>query len=131
MTGLSFVTYINHYRIERAQALLTKTDQSIADISQQVGYCDQSYFGVIFRRTVGMTPVTYRRRIWASNDSNQAQHDHMPPVSLGGLPVPAIPKRNVAEKSGIQLAGRNPELVAKRTGTWDRFAAPARNSDWR
>ena len=131
VTGLSFVTYINHYRIERAQALLAKTDQSIADISQQVGFCDQSYFGVIFRRTVGMTPVTYRRRIWTSNGLDHAQHDHMPPISLGGLPAPAIPKRNVAERSGIQLAGRNPDLVAKRTVTWDRFAAPARNSGWR
>jgi AraC-like DNA-binding protein len=61
VTGLSFVTYINHYRIERAQVLLANTDQSVADISQQVGFCDQSYFGVIFRRTVGMTPLAYRR----------------------------------------------------------------------
>jgi AraC-like DNA-binding protein/mannose-6-phosphate isomerase-like protein (cupin superfamily) len=131
VTGLSFVTYINHYRIERAQALLAKTDQSIIDISQQVGFCDQSYFGTIFRRTVGMTPATYRRRIRTSNYSDQAQLDHMPPISFGGLSVPAIPKRKVAENSGIQLTGRNPDLVAKRNGTWDRVATPAKSSDWR
>lgn len=129
VTGLSFVTYINHYRIERAQVLLARTDQSIADISQQIGFCDQSYFGMIFRRTVGMTPATYRRRIRASNYSDQAQLDHMPRISLGGLSVPAIPKRNVAEKDGIQLTGRNPDLAAKRNGTWDRVATAAK-TDW-
>jgi len=130
VTGLSFVTYINHYRIERAQVLLATTDRSIADISQRVGFCDQSYFGTIFRRTVGMTPVTYRRLVRAHNFSEQAQLDHMPPISLGGLSVPAIPKRNLAEKNGIQLTGRNPDLIAKRNGTWDRVANPAK-TDWR
>ncbi|MGA3032769.1 MAG: AraC family transcriptional regulator [Terracidiphilus sp.] len=130
VTGLSFVTYINHYRIERAQVLLATTDRSIADISQRVGFCDQSYFGTIFRRTVGMTPVTYRRLVRAHNFSEQAQLDHMPPISLGGLSVPAIPKRNLAEKNGIQLTGRNPDLIAKRNGTWDRVATPAK-TDWR
>ena len=63
VTGLSFVTYFNHFRIERAQALLAKTEESMASISQQVGFCDQSYFGTVFRRIVGMTPANYRRRI--------------------------------------------------------------------
>lgn len=61
VTGLSFMEYLNHYRIERAQALLANTDDSIASISQEMGFCDQSYFGVVFRRVVGMTPATYRR----------------------------------------------------------------------
>ena len=130
VTGLSFVTYINHYRVERAQVLLATTDRSIADISQRVGFCDQSYFGTIFRRTVGMTPVTYRRLVRASNFSEQAQFDHMPPLSLGGLSAPALPKRNVSEKNGIQLTGQNPDLMAKRNGTWDRVATPAK-TDWR
>jgi AraC-like DNA-binding protein len=26
-----------------------------------MGFCDQSYFGVIFRRVAGMTPLGYRR----------------------------------------------------------------------
>ena len=60
--GLSFVKYLNQYRIQRAQALLAKTDRSIADISLDTGYCDQSYFGAVFRRFVGITPAAYRRR---------------------------------------------------------------------
>ena len=86
VTGLSFVTYCNHFRIERAQALLARTDESMASISQQVGFCDQSYFGTVFRRIVGMTPATWRRRIRTNTLREQPQPYHMPPLN-GGLPA--------------------------------------------
>lgn len=78
VTGLSFVTYFNHFRIERAQALLGGTNESMASISQQVGFCDQSYFGTVFRRIVGMTPATYRRRVRNNALGDQRQPYHMP-----------------------------------------------------
>ena len=61
-TGQSFVSYLNHYRVERAQQLLASTDQSLTDIGLEVGFCDQSYFGMVFRRLAGMTPSSYRRQ---------------------------------------------------------------------
>ena len=81
-TGLSFVTYINHYRVERPQALLAKTEHSMATISQQACFCDQSHFGTIFRRIVGMIPISYRRRNRTKNLAEQTQLDHMPPLGL-------------------------------------------------
>jgi AraC-like DNA-binding protein/mannose-6-phosphate isomerase-like protein (cupin superfamily) len=130
VTGLSFVTYINHYRIERAQALLARTDQSMADISQQVGFCDQSYFGMIFRRIVGMTPVTYRRRIRTTNFSDQAQPDHMPPLNVTGLPSPALPRCDGNPAAGIHLAGQLSDHGAKRNGTYDRVGSSAKGVSW-
>jgi AraC-like DNA-binding protein len=62
VTGQSFVPYLNHFRIAKAQALLTSSRKPIAELSQEVGFCDQSYFGSVFRKTVRMTPLTYRRR---------------------------------------------------------------------
>ncbi len=85
VTGLSFVTYLNHFRIERAQALLAKTEESMADISQQVGFCDQSYFGTVFRRIVGLTPANYRKRIRANTLADQQQPYHMPPLNAPAL----------------------------------------------
>jgi AraC-like DNA-binding protein len=85
VTGLSFVTYFNHFRIERAQALLAKTDESMASISQQVGFCDQSYFGTVFRRIVGMTPATYRRRVRNNTLGDQHQPYHMPRLQPEGM----------------------------------------------
>jgi AraC-like DNA-binding protein len=61
-TGQSFKAYLNHYRIERAQALLGMTHKSLSDISREIGFCDQSYFGAVFRKLLGMTPASYRAR---------------------------------------------------------------------
>lgn len=61
-TGVSFMKYLNQYRIQRAQDLLVRTDRSIAEISLETGYCDQSYFGAVFRKLAGTTPAAYRRR---------------------------------------------------------------------
>ena len=61
VTGQSFLAYLNHFRIAKAQSLLALTDQSISEISQAIGFCDQSHFGVAFRKLVGMTPLSYRR----------------------------------------------------------------------
>jgi len=60
VTGHSFVAYLNRFRVARAQQLLAATDRSIADISLDTGFCNQSYFGVIFRRVTGMSPLAYR-----------------------------------------------------------------------
>jgi len=62
VTGLSFMKYLNQHRIQRAQAFLERTDRSLADIGVDVGFCDQSYFGAVFYRHVGITPAAYRRR---------------------------------------------------------------------
>ena len=60
VTGQSFVAYLNNFRVARAQELLAFTDQAISEISLETGFCNQSYFGVIFRRITGITPLQYR-----------------------------------------------------------------------
>jgi AraC family transcriptional activator of pobA len=60
VTGHSFVAYLNRFRVARAQHLLATSDRSIADISLETGFCNQSYFGVIFRRVTGISPLAYR-----------------------------------------------------------------------
>lgn len=71
LTGTSFAQYVTQYRVERAQALLTATDAHLTDIAQELGFCDQSYFGSVFRKCVGMTPAEYRRQF----------RSHEPPAS--------------------------------------------------
>ena len=60
VTGHSFVAYLNRFRVAQAQQLLASTDRSIAEISLETGFCNQSYFGVIFRRVTGVSPLAYR-----------------------------------------------------------------------
>lgn len=89
VTGLSFVAYLNHFRIEKAQVLLAQTEESMVSISQQVGFCDQSYFGTVFRKVAGMTPAAYRRRI-RSQACTVERASHMTSVIDGkAIPSPA------------------------------------------
>ena len=77
-TGQSFMAYLNHCRIERAQALLAMTDKSVSDISQEMGFCDQSYFGTVFRKLVGVTPAAYRAKSRADGATRQGDHGAAP-----------------------------------------------------
>jgi AraC-like DNA-binding protein/quercetin dioxygenase-like cupin family protein len=63
LTGQPFESYLNHFRIAKAQALLATTDKSISEIGEEVGFCDQSYFGLVFRRLVHLTPRDYRKNL--------------------------------------------------------------------
>jgi AraC-like DNA-binding protein len=67
--GQPFRAYLSAFRIAKAQLMLSDGEASIADISQQVGFCSQSYFGEIFRALVGMTPRAYRQRFRAKAQS--------------------------------------------------------------
>lgn len=69
VTGQSFVDYVRRFRIVKAQEFLVSTDKSISDVSQQTGFCDQSYFGTVFRALAKMTPLTYRRRFGDASQS--------------------------------------------------------------
>jgi AraC-like DNA-binding protein len=70
VTGLSFLKYLTQYRVERAQVRLTHTEESMKNICQDVGFCDQSYFGAVFRKIVGVTPAEYRRRFTSNRVSD-------------------------------------------------------------
>jgi AraC-like DNA-binding protein len=76
VTGQSFVFFLKQFRIEKAQTLLRGTDHSVSQVAYETGYCTQSYFGSEFRRTVGITPLAYRRHYGNSTPGGQPpQHD--------------------------------------------------------
>jgi AraC-like DNA-binding protein len=60
--GQSFCSYLTSFRIAKAQHMLMDKEVPIAEISQQLGFCSQSYFGEVFRALVGTTPRNYRHR---------------------------------------------------------------------
>jgi len=60
VTGQSFVAYLNGYRVTKAQCLLAASNKPISEVSLEAGFCTQSYFGMVFRRLTGMTPLAYR-----------------------------------------------------------------------
>lgn len=60
--GMSAQEFILRSRIQSAAARLRQTDDPIALIAIESGFCDQSAFGKQFVRQLGATPAAYRRR---------------------------------------------------------------------
>ena len=61
-TGKHFSEHLNDVRIRHSKTLLAETSYSISYISESIGYSDQSYFGKIFKKLVGVTPLQYRNQ---------------------------------------------------------------------
>jgi len=59
-TGIGPQRYVIQRRLERAKAMIGRTNQPLAEIAQQVGFADQSHLTSIFRRETGVTPGRYR-----------------------------------------------------------------------
>ncbi|MFB8373051.1 AraC family transcriptional regulator [Paenibacillus taichungensis] len=60
LKGLTDV--INETRIAKAQFLLIETENSVADIAEQTGFTNSSYFYRMFKKFNGVTPNDYRRK---------------------------------------------------------------------
>jgi AraC family transcriptional regulator len=61
--GITPHQYLLMCRIKKAQQLLHQKSLSLAEISLQVGFHDQSRFTSVFRKRVGFTPKQYRDRL--------------------------------------------------------------------
>lgn len=58
--GLGIVDYLHRVRIDHARRLLLSERFTIGEIGHLVGFPDQSHFGKVFRRIVGVTPQAFR-----------------------------------------------------------------------
>lgn len=59
-TGFTSSEFIRQKRIEVACELLVNTNLKIGEVSDHVGFKDDSYFTRCFREIVGITPTEYR-----------------------------------------------------------------------
>ena len=59
-TGATFTEYLNFVRICHAEKLLSKTRDSILDISESVGFSSVSYFNRVFKKYRSCSPKSYR-----------------------------------------------------------------------
>jgi AraC family transcriptional regulator len=62
-TGIPPHQYVLRKRVERAQALLGKSELSLAEVALRAGFADQSHFTRIFHRLTGVAPRQYRHAL--------------------------------------------------------------------
>lgn len=65
-TGESYTHVLSRLRLSEACRLLVHTELSVLEISSQVGFSEQSHFGVRFRRHAGLSALQYRKRMRAA-----------------------------------------------------------------
>lgn len=61
-TGKTFLTYLTDYKMKKAEELLIKSDLSIQEISDKLGYSSVAYFSRVFKNKTGENPYKYRSR---------------------------------------------------------------------
>lgn len=67
-TGYTIGDYLTNYRIKQACKLLLDPSVKIYEIADKIGYKDQRYFSVIFKKLVGVTPTEFKDKL------NKDQH---------------------------------------------------------
>lgn len=58
---VSFIDYLTEVRIKHAKELLLSTDDSVAVISEAVGFVDSKYFTKRFKKYTGVSPRDYKK----------------------------------------------------------------------
>ena len=73
-TNQSAIAYLTNLRVQKAAWYLENTEESAVDISQRVGYEDSQYFFRVFKKTMGMTPLMYRKE-YRKNASERSDRE--------------------------------------------------------
>jgi AraC-like DNA-binding protein len=60
--GTTVNSFINDQRLRKAEGLLYEGKMSVAEVSCECGFSDQSYFSKVFATKMGCAPGDYRRR---------------------------------------------------------------------
>lgn len=60
-TGENFNTYLDKVRIEKAKELL-RQGKKVYQVAEQVGYTNVDYFHAKFRKYVGSSPISFRKK---------------------------------------------------------------------
>ena len=60
-TGVTVKQYISDYRLNLSKKLLCNPHIKVSEIAERCGYSNANYFSKVFRASVNMTPVEYRK----------------------------------------------------------------------
>lgn len=60
--GKTFKTHLTDVRMEKAAELLGDLSLKVYEVAERVGYTDTRYFGQVFKRATGLTPLQFRNQ---------------------------------------------------------------------
>lgn len=59
----TIMEYLTLIRLNRAKSLLISTEKSIEEISAECGFSSANYFGLVFKKQIGVSPLGFRKRV--------------------------------------------------------------------
>lgn len=59
-TGKTFTQYLNETRIEKSKSLLLIEDCSMLDVALSVGFNNQNYYNIMFKKITNKTPLEFK-----------------------------------------------------------------------
>ena len=62
VTGYTFHEFLNKRRVEVALGLLSQSNMTVTEISQEVGFTEAKTFCRVFRQIMGVTPLKYKKQ---------------------------------------------------------------------
>ena len=60
-TGKSIISYLLDERLESAKMLIREGSLSLTEVAEETGFSDYNYFSRIFKKRVGMSPISYKK----------------------------------------------------------------------
>lgn len=61
--GKTPVDYINGIRVNRSMQLLINSEKPMAEIAENIGFCNANYFHKIFKQYMEISPLAYRKAV--------------------------------------------------------------------
>ncbi|HEY3585902.1 MAG TPA: AraC family transcriptional regulator [Myxococcaceae bacterium] len=74
-TGYSVGAFVRKLRLDWAEGQLLETSRSLAELSAEAGFADQSHFTRLFRARTGLAPACYRRTCRGEPGSPEQRQD--------------------------------------------------------
>ena len=68
---INFIDFVNGVRVDKARELLLETYLKSYEISEKVGFSDNTYFSRVFKKVTGMSPNEYRKQ-WVTGWKEEA-----------------------------------------------------------
>lgn len=73
-TGVTIHSFLDMCRLNQAKMLLElRPDMSVSDVSTACGFTSETYFFPFFKKSVGVTPLEYRRQLSKNSNENIPQ----------------------------------------------------------
>ena len=70
-SGTNFIDFLTECRIKNARRMMGDPTKSLKEITFEVGFHDPSYFSRVFKRSQGISPTEFRKRLLTNHQKVQ------------------------------------------------------------